>query len=65
MKQNEFTVYQVSLKGYIETENPDELFELINKAIDSNKGELFGQFTAYQLAPYVDYQKADVTDSRN
>ena len=58
-------MYQISLKGYIETENPDELLELINKTIDSNNAELFGQFVTYQLAPYVDYQKADVTNSRN
>ena len=65
LKQNEFTVYQISLKGYIETEKPKELLEAFKKAAEENGAELYGNFVTYMLAPYVDYQKADVTDSQD
>lgn len=55
-------MYQISLKGYFETEKPDELIEMINKAVQDSNSERIGQFATYQLAPYIDYQKADVKD---
>jgi len=58
-------VYQINLKGYIESENPDELTDSITKLIEEKNSELIGQFVVYQLAPYVDYQKADVTDPQD
>lgn len=58
-------MYQINLKGYIESENPDELTDSITKLIEEKNSELIGQFVVYQLAPYVDYQKADVTDPQD
>lgn len=60
---NEFmAMYQISLRGYFETEKPDELIEAIKKVAAENDADIIGQFQSYRLAPYVDYQKADVTD---
>lgn len=56
-------LYQISLRGYFETENPDELIEAIKKVAEEKDADLIGQFQTYMLAPYVDYQKADVTDA--
>lgn len=58
-------MYQISLKGYLETEKPEELLEAFKKVSEELGAELFGQFVTYMLPPYVDYQKADVTDSQN
>lgn len=55
-------MYQISLKGYFELENPDKFLEDLQKVITENEADLIGQFHVYKLAPYVDYQKADVTD---
>ena len=56
-------MYQVSLRGYFETENPEKLIEAINNIVKEQKVDLIGQFLTYQLAPYVDYQKADDTNT--
>ena len=58
-------MYQISLRGYFETKNPDELLEAIKKVAAENDADIIGTFQTYKLAPYVDYQKADVTDSSN
>jgi hypothetical protein len=55
-------VYQISLNGFFETENPDALIEAIQNVVKEQNAELIGQFLTYGLSPYVDYQKADVTD---
>ena len=56
-------MYQISLKGYFETENPDKFLEDLQKVIKDDEIDLIGQFQVYKLAPYVDYQKADVSDA--
>lgn len=62
-KQNVFIMYQIVLKGYFESEDPDKLVDEIKRITDETKSDLIGDFVVYQLAPYVDYQKADVIDS--
>lgn len=56
-------MYQINLKGFIEVEDSNKLLDRIEKAIKDSNAELIGQFVIYKLAPYVDYQKADVTDA--
>ena len=58
-------MYQISLNGYFETENPEDLISAIQNIVKEKNAELIGQFMIYGLSPYVDYQKADVTDSQN
>lgn len=55
-------MYQITLRGYFETEKPDELLEAIKTVANENDADIIGQFQSYKLADYVDYQKADVTD---
>lgn len=55
-------MYQITLRGYFETEKPDELLEAIKTVASENDADIIGQFQSYKLADYVDYQKADVTD---
>ena len=52
-------MFQIILKGYLETENPDNLINKLNELLKEEKSELVGQFQVYQLAPYVDYQKCE------
>ena len=52
-------MFQVILKGYIETINPDDLIEKLNVTLKDLNCELIGQFQIYQLAPYVEYQKCE------
>ena len=61
----EITRYQVTLRGYFETDNPDELVSKIEQVAKDCKAERIGQFQVYGLAPYVDYQEADVTNPQN
>lgn len=58
-------MYQIAFKGYFESENPDTLVEALKKTATENKSDVIGEFVVYQLAPYVDYQKADVTDPQD
>ena len=55
-------MYQITIRGYFETEKPDELLEAIKTVANENDADIIGQFQSYKLADYVDYQKADVTD---
>ena len=58
-------MYQITLKGYFETENPDEFVASVKEIAEKQNVDLVGVFQIFQLAPYVDYQKADVTDPQD
>ena len=58
-------MYRINLNGYLETENPEELINAISDLVKEKNSDLIGQFMIYGLSPYVDYQKADVTDPQN
>lgn len=52
-------MFQIILKGCIETVSPEDLINKINNTIKDCNSELVGQFQVYQLAPYVEYQKCE------
>ena len=56
-------MYQIVLKGSIETNDPDNLLEKITDVLKTNNADLVGTFAVFQLAPYVDYQKIDDSDA--
>lgn len=58
-------MYQIIFKGCFETENPDEFVEAIKKLAEEQKVYIAGQFQVFQLPPYVDYQEAEITDSKS
>jgi len=55
-------MYQVILKGYFETIDPDKLIEEIQTTVKNQNSEIVGNFNVYQLAPYVDFQKDDIEE---
>ena len=52
-------MYQIFLKGCIETENPEEITKSIEDLVKAKSSELIGRFEVYGLPPYVDYQKCN------
>ena len=52
-------MYQIFLKGCIETENPEEIVNAIQELVKSKSSDVVGRFEVYGLPPYVDYQKCN------
>lgn len=58
-------MYEIVLKGFIETGDPDSLVTELKDVIEKHSSELVGQFNVFQLAPFVDYQKIESTQDSN
>ena len=58
-------MYSVILKGNYEVENAEEFLKDIDEIAKKHEAYLAGKFMVYQLAPYVDYQVCDDSDTRS
>lgn len=58
-------MFQLVFKGYFELEQPDEFLKEFEELSKKHNVETCGRFEVYQLAPFVDYQKCDVEDTRD
>ena len=52
-------MYQISLRGCFETQDPEQLLTKINEALKETKSSVIGQFSVVMLPPYIDYQTVE------
>ena len=58
-------MYNIVIKGYFEVEDCDKFVESIQRVASECNAELIGNIATYQLAPYVDYQRCDDSETQN
>lgn len=52
-------MYNITFKGYFETEKADEFMNSIREIMKKTDTHLVGQPSIYELPQYIDYQKCE------
>ena len=56
-------MYSIVLKGCFEVEDVDNFLKEIEEIANKYNATLSGKFVTYKLAPYIDYQEIDASNT--